>query len=108
METVTLSREEYDDLVAARDMLEDVVAYDRAMAGSADALPHALMARLVDGEPPLGIFREWRGVSVAELSARSGVGPDEIEALERGAEPRSVASLKAIAAALDIEVDELI
>lgn len=108
MDTVTLPREEYDSLVQAREMLDDVIAFDRAVAAEEEGLPHAFMKRLIAGEPSVRVFREWRGLSMADLATKAAVDPSEVAALENGGEPSSVGSLARIASALGVSIDELV
>ncbi|MDX1400558.1 MAG: helix-turn-helix transcriptional regulator, partial [Kiloniellales bacterium] len=84
MATITISRARYDDLVSAKEDLEDILAYDRAMADEHDGLPQEFMVRLIDGEKPLAVFREWRGLSQAGLSKLSGVNRIQIIDIESG------------------------
>lgn len=65
-----------------------MAAFDRAMAEGGEGLPHAFMRRIVAGEAPLRVWRDWRGLTQAALSARSGVNRVQIADIEAGAEDR--------------------
>ena len=79
-DTITIPRDEYQRLVEAAQTLEDLQAYDRVVAeleaGREELVPAAVAARLVAGESPVRAYREWRGLSQAELARRSGVNRD--------------------------------
>ncbi|MEE9375653.1 MAG: helix-turn-helix transcriptional regulator [Rhizobiaceae bacterium] len=108
MDTVTLSRAEYTALVEAKEMLEDITAYDKAIAEHSDGLPHSLMARLIEGENALVVFREWRGFSQSGLGRKSAVNRVQIADIEAGRKTGSVATLKKLADALGVSMDELV
>ena len=106
--TVTISRERYETLVAAKEDLEDILAFDRAMADDREGLPHAFMLRLIAGENPLAVFRAWRGLGQTDLAKRSGVNRVQIIDIESGRKTGSVATLKKLADALGISIDDLV
>lgn len=105
---ITITRDEYARLTKAAEMLDDIRAYDEAMANRDEGMPHDLVKRLIDGESPIAVFRAWRDLSQAELARRSGVNRVQIVEIEGGRKRGSVDTLKAIANALDVSVDELI
>lgn len=107
MDTVTIPRAEYDRLREAAEMLADVAAFDRAMAGHAEGLPHDHMRRIVAGEAPLRVWRDWRGLTQAALAERSGVNRVQIADIEAGRKTGSVATLRALAEALGASMDDL-
>lgn len=107
METVTIPRTEYDRLREAAEMLDDVAAFDRAMAERTEGLPHAHMHRIVAGEAALRVWRDWRGLTQAGLAERSGVNRVQIADIEAGRKTGSVATLRALADALDATLDDL-
>ena len=111
-EHVTITREEYDRLVAlaevARDLraLADVDA--RLAAGESEMIPAEMVNRMLDGEAPLRVWREHRGLTQAELGRRAGVHRVTIADIEAGRTTGSVPVLKRVASALDLTVDDLI
>lgn len=111
IDTVTIPRTEYDALLAAREELEDLRSYDDAMAalarGDEELLPDDMVARLLAGERPLRVWREHRGLSQSELARRSGVNRVQIADIEAGRKTGSIATLKSLATALGISLDDL-
>ncbi len=82
---VTIPKEEYDKLIADREMLEDIKAYDEAMKDLSEGMPQSLVKRMiVDGENPLAIYREWRGFNQSSLSKASDVNRTQIADIEAG------------------------
>ena len=108
MDMIRIPRADYEALVAARDELADILAYDRAVAEGGDGLPHDFMLRLIDGENPLRVFREWRGFSQSALARASGVNRVQIADIEAGRSTGSVATWKKLAEALGVGIDELV
>lgn len=108
MDTVTIDRAEYEALVQAKEHLDDIEAYDRAMTEREDGLPHEYMVRLIDGETPLTIYREWRGFNQSSLAAASGVNRVQISDIEAGRRGGSVATLAKLAETLRIQIDDLV
>jgi mRNA interferase RelE/StbE len=107
MDTATIPRAEYDPLREAAEMPEDAAAFDRAMAEGGEGLPHAFMRRIVAGEAPLRVWRDWRGLTQAALAERSGVHRVQIADIEAGRKTGSVATLRALADALGASMDDL-
>lgn len=111
METITITKKEYNSLTLASEkleMLQDVAAYDIAMENKSQGLPHTYMMRLIDGEAPLVVFRQWRELSSSELARRSGVNRVQIVNIEKGNATGSVETLKKLADTLDITLDQLV
>lgn len=78
MEMVTITRDEYVRLQDAAEMLDDIAAFDAAMVNRAEGLPHEFMKRLIEGEAPLRVFRDWRGLTQSALARESGVNRVQI------------------------------
>lgn len=108
IEKVTIPRDEYEALLAAREDLEDLKAVQDHLANPGEAFPSEVVKRLIDGDSPLRVFRQWRGLSQSALAAASGVSRVQIIDIEAGRATGSVATLKKLAAALDLTVDDLV
>ncbi|WP_421781827.1 helix-turn-helix transcriptional regulator [Kiloniella litopenaei] len=108
IETITLPLADYEILVAAKEELDDIIAYDKAMSDESDGLPSELMKRLIDGDNSLTVFREWRGLSQNALANASGVNRVQINDIEAGRKTGSVQTLKKLADTLDITIDDLV
>jgi DNA-binding XRE family transcriptional regulator len=117
IETVTLSRTEYEALIDRLEDAEDELAirrFDQDIATRGieavkrDCLPAELVWRMVDGEHPIRIWRENRGVSGAKLAQLAGVPQSYISDIETGKKPGSVDAYRRLAGALDVQVDDLL
>jgi DNA-binding XRE family transcriptional regulator len=107
---VTLPRAEYETLLARIEDLEDTREIQAAEARglTPDALPDALVARLLGGEHPVRIWREHRGLTLTALAERADVPQGYLSEIENGKKPGSVKTLKALATALNVDLDDLV
>lgn len=111
-EMVTIPVEEYRALVGAAEDLDDLRAYDRSKAalaaGDDELIPAEYVKRMLAGERPLRVWRDYRGLTQAALADCSGVNRVQIANIEAGTKTGSVETLKKLADALQITVDDLI
>ena len=111
-EMVSIPLDEYQRLLAAAEALSDLAAYDAAKArlarGEDEALPAVFADRLLNGENPLRVWREVRGLTQAVLGQAAGVNRVQIAEMESGRKTGSVATLQKLALALGLTVDDLI
>lgn len=107
MEMVTITKEEHGRLLAAAEDLEDIRTLNEARANPEEGMPHEFLVKLLEGEHPVAVFRSWRGLSQAELARRSRVNRVQIIDMEKGRAGCSVETLRKLADALDVSMDEL-
>ena len=102
---------ELQKLMDDAEMLADVTAYDAVKArlerGEDEVIPLEIVERRLAGESPVKIWREYRGLTQAELSKASRVSRSMIAAIEAGHKGGAVATLKKLAAALKVGLDNL-
>ncbi|OYW55093.1 MAG: hypothetical protein B7Z31_11140 [Rhodobacterales bacterium 12-65-15] len=108
MTTITIAQSEYDRLVADSEMLADLAAYDAAKALGGEGVPLAVFTRIINGENPVKVIREWRGLTQAELARRAGLHRVQLHDIETGKSRGSVDTLKAVAVALDVGMDDVV
>lgn len=111
-EMVTITREEYQRLLEAAEDLADIAAYDRAKAalasGEDELIPAEYVNRMIDGESPLRVYREFRGLTQSALAAASGVNRVQIADIEARRKTGSVVTLGKLASALNLSIDDLV
>ncbi len=97
-----------EDAEEAAEEAADLAAYQKAKAREEEAFPLALAERLVAGAHPIKVFREYRAVTQAELARQVGLSPMYISQIETGRRGGSTKALRRIAAALDIDLADLV
>jgi DNA-binding XRE family transcriptional regulator len=110
-ELVTIPRAEYDRLRAAAEDLADLQSHDRAMAqlaaGEDELIPAAFANRLLDGESPLRVYRDLRGLTQSALAEKARVNRVTVAEIETGRKRGSISTLRALATALNVTLDDL-
>ena len=110
-EMVTIPRAEYERLQAAAEDLADLQRYDRVKAaltaGEEELIPADYANRLLNGENPLRVYRDLRGMTQAALAEKAGVNRVTVAEIETGRKQGSVATLRALADALGVTLDDL-
>lgn len=112
---VILPEAEFEELRRLAEDAEDEAAGIRAAArraadvanGEHLSMPRDQWARIRQGENPLTVIREFRGMTKAELADKSGVNRPEISDIEAGKRRGSLDAWKAIAKALSAPLDVL-
>ncbi|WP_026988506.1 helix-turn-helix transcriptional regulator [Fodinicurvata fenggangensis] len=111
-DTVTIPREEYERLLRLAEDAADSAAYDRAIArlanGQDELIPAEYANRIIDGESPLRVFRDWRAMTQTALAEASDVNRVQITEIEAGRNSGSVETIRKLAEALGVSVDDLV
>jgi len=114
---IVIARSEYEALLARAgdEASEDtmtariIAATDAKIARGEDvALPAAVWAAIESGEHPIRAIRKHRGLTQIEVAESAGLRQGYIADIEAGKKKGSAASLKAIAAALDVPLDVIV
>jgi transcriptional regulator with XRE-family HTH domain len=63
---------------------------------------------LIDGENPVRVYRELRGLSARELAEKTGISAAFLSEIENGKKEGGVSTLKKIAQALGVIIDDLV
>lgn len=92
-------------------MLEDVSAYDavkRALAaGEEELVPQEIANRLIDGENPVRVWRDYRGLSGRALAEAVGISAAYLSQIESGQRDGRFETMQRIAEALNVSLDDL-
>jgi len=89
------------------EMHKDIRAYDAAKTRKEEAFPAEIAERLVAGENPFRVFREYRGLTQAQLAKSAKIARPYLAEIEAGKKEGSLSVLRAIAAALKLELDDI-
>jgi DNA-binding XRE family transcriptional regulator len=71
-------------------------------------MPEAVKVRIDNGDNPIQVWREQRGLTAAALADFIGFQEDDIEAFESGAITPSVEICQMLAMALDVDFEDVI
>lgn len=112
-DSLTITRAEYQSLLDRIEDLEDAAslgALEARVVGHGvpeDALPVELFDRILAGESRLRVWREHRGLSIADLAEAADLPTSRMDAIERGKEPGTIADWRRLAKALSVALDEI-
>ena len=108
---VVLPLRDYEQLCAAAEDLADIRAYDKAKqhleAGKDELIPAEFGDRILDGESPVRVWREYRGLSIKQLAASANVSAAYLSQIEGGRRNGSLSTMKALAKGLSLNIDDL-
>jgi len=109
---VVMPESDYAALMEAAEDANDLRAINRfrteLAAGEEELIPAAAVQRMLEGENPIRVWRELRGLRAAEVAKECGVSAAYFSEIETGKKEGSVTVLKKIAEALNVKVDDLI
>lgn len=104
--------DEYQVLLQASEDLDELLAFDNAVremqAEYSDLVPHEIAKRLVSGERPLKVWREYRGLTQVELAAQANLSQGQIAQMESGKREGKVSVLRKLAQILEVNLDDLV
>ena len=88
--------------------LTDEELYDRAKAEPGEYFPAAVTKRLVAGDNPIKVYREYRGMTQADLARRVTISAMYLSQIETGNRGGSTKVMSALAKALRVDIDDVI
>jgi DNA-binding XRE family transcriptional regulator len=100
---ISISLEDFEDLM-------DRMAGDDAKANSIndELMPLELTRKIIEGENPIEVYLEYRNLTQTELAKVVGVTQTTISEIENGRKQGSIKTLKAIASALKVDLDDIV
>lgn len=102
---------EYQKLLDAWEMLEDIRAYDEAKAkieAGEELIPSKVAYALLDGKNPIRVWREYRALTQQQLAEKAGLSKPYLSQLESGKRNGTTEILKKLAQALSVGLEELV
>ena len=109
---VVLPEAEYLAMVEASEMADDLAAIERfksrLAAGAEELVPAAVVNAILDGGNPVRVWREHRGLSSKDLAAKAKMSPAYLSQIESGKREGTIDTLREIAVALTITIDDLV
>src|SRR5438309_7795275 len=91
------------------EMLEDAAATAAFHATrDQERVPIEMVDRLIAGENPVKVWREHRGLSQRALAERTGLNFAYLSQIETGARKGSIATMKKLAMALRLDLEDVV
>ncbi len=111
-EWAVLPYDMYLRLVEEAEMLQDVRDYDAAKAalesGEEELVPGEVVFALLDGENPIKVWRNYRGLTQVELAREAGISVPYLSQIETNKRTGTTEVLRAIAKALKLTLDDIV
>jgi len=107
-EYVVVPVADYEELLKKAELLDDVVAFDQAVENEEESLPAEMVARLVNGENKVKVWREYRGMRQSELAHQANLAQAMISQIESGRRTGSARLLSRLATVLSVDLDDLV
>ena len=101
---VLILEDDYEDLI---DGIEAEKILARVRAGE-ETWPAELVYELWETDSRIRTFRNYRKLSVSDLAAAAGISQPYLSEIESGKKTGSVDVLKRIAAALKVDLDDIV
>jgi DNA-binding XRE family transcriptional regulator len=109
---IVLTETDYNQLVEAADDMADRAAVDsfhrKVASGEEELVPAAIVDRILSGENRIRVWREHRGLTLQMLAERTGIAQPLLSQIETGGREGTVETLRKIAAALSLTIDDLV
>ena len=100
---------EYVRLQELDSLATELKAFKKSLVkGEEELIPHEFAIRLIHGESPLVVWREYRGFSQTELAKKVKISRAHLCALEKEHKKPSIGLLKILAATLRVKLDDLV
>jgi DNA-binding XRE family transcriptional regulator len=111
-EWAVIPYKEYLRLVAEAEMLQDVRDYDDTLEaiekGEEETIPAEIVYAILDGENPIRVWREYRGLTQQQLAETAGISKPYLSQLESGKRTGTTEVLSAVANALHLTLDDIV
>lgn len=111
-EWAVIPYQHYQRMLAESEMLEDIRDYDEVKAalarGEEELIPAEMVDALLEGENPIRVWRQHRGLTQGKLAEQAGISAPYLSQLERGRREGSTEVLLKIAQALDLSLEDIL
>lgn len=111
-EWAVLPYEEYLQLIEQAELLEDIRDFDTIGTaierGEEELIPSEVVYAILDGENPIKVWREYRGLTQQQLAGKVKISKPYLSQIETGKRTGTTEILSAIAKALDVSLEEVV
>ena len=92
-------------IITGSDGMSDEALYDAAKARKSEAFPAEVVNAILDGIHPVKALCEYRRLTQAALAKSAGIGKLYLSQIETGRRTGSLATLRALAKALRVDLE---
>lgn len=103
---VFLGKDDFDALADLANMNLALAAYDAVQ--HEEMVPSDVINRILDGENPVRVWREHRGMRLSELADQTKISRSHLSEVERGRSNFSIQALRSIARTLKVDMEMLL
>jgi DNA-binding XRE family transcriptional regulator len=111
-EWAVLPYDVYLQLAEEAEMLQDIRDYDSIKAvierGEEELIPSEITYAILDGENPIKVWREYRGLTQNQLAKEVGISTPYLSQIEAQKRTGRTEVLQAIAKALKVTLDDIV
>ena len=114
-EMVIQSKKDFEQMSALAKLGEEQIEAEdirsiktRIASGEEEVFPHNVVKQLIEGQSPVRVYREFRGLTMTQLAQKAGLSQSLISEIEAGKKDGGMRAMKALAAALGTSIDDLI
>lgn len=105
---VKIPESDFNALLEAIEDGMDLADLREAREDNQEAFPLDLFESIDNGENPMRAFRQYRGMTQAELASLAGIKQNMISSIENGTRDGTITVLVKIANALNVDIDMLV
>lgn len=109
---VVLDEAEYERLLDALEDAEDAAVVHRLegerVSDKKELIPAEYTHRMLNGENRIAVWREFRGMKSKHLANAAGIAPSDLSQTETGKRDGTVGTMKRIAEAMAVSIDDLV
>ena len=99
---------DYEALLEHIEELKDIATLDQALLNPEETFPGKVAIELLAGTSPVRVYRQHRKLTQEVLAQNIGVSKTTISEIENGRKTGSLETLKALASALSVDLDDLV
>ncbi len=111
-EYAVLPYNDYLVLAEKAEMLEDIHTFDETKnliaSGDEELIPASIVNSLANGENPIRVWREYRGLTQQKVAEELGISIPLVSKLEVGKRKASIDVMKKLSLLLKVDIDYLI
>lgn len=107
---VVVPADEYETLTRVAHAAEELAKTRAALSGRLGAgpgVPAGVAHRIADGENPVRVWREARGLKAVALARAAGISPAYLSEIETGKKDGTFRTMAAVARVLNVSLDDL-